>query len=281
MEKPKALVVDDDVDIANLFGMVLNLVGYECDITTSAREGLSRLAIYSPDLVLLDMQLDTALGGQDILYQIRANPRLSDTRVIVITGHPSMVEPVASLVDFTLIKPIDIDKLKAILSGLKKSEPAAKPNYFCDPVTGMYNQDFFYTRLGHAFERAKRRPDFIFGVCLVLVNPDQSFSKNLDEPIVFNAVLREATQSLVQNVRPTDTVARLSHFKFATLHEELKKPEDIEVIINRIRTILTPPYRVENRSYTLSFRIGKATSKERYEKAEDLLVLAENNIRAQ
>jgi diguanylate cyclase (GGDEF)-like protein len=278
MDKLKALVIDDDVDIANLFGMVLNLVGYDCDIANSARDGLSRLAIYNPDLVLLDMQLDTALGGQDILYQIRANPRLSNTRVIVVTGYPSMAEPIASLVDFTLIKPIDIDKLKAVLWKLRNSAPAAKPNYFCDPVTGMYNQDFFYTRLEHAVERAKRRTDFIFAICLVLVNPDQTLSKNLDESIIFNTILREATQSLIHNLRPTDTVARLSHFKFATLHEELKRPQDVDVIANRIRTILTPPFRVENRNYALSFRIGKATSADHYEKADEILALAERNI---
>ena len=278
MDKLKALVIDDDVDIANLFGMVLDLVGYDCDIANSARDGLSRLAIYNPDLVLLDMQLDTALGGQDILYQIRANPRLSNTRVIVVTGYPSMAEPIASLVDFTLIKPIDIDKLKAVLLKLKSGVSASKPNYFCDPVTGMYNQDFFYTRLEHAIERAKRRTDFTFAVCLVLVNPEQTLSKHLDESIVFNTVLRDATQSLIHNLRPTDTVARLSHFKFATLHEELRRPQDVDVIANRIRTILTPPFRVENRNYTLSFRIGKATSADLYEKADELLALAERNI---
>jgi PleD family two-component response regulator len=278
MDRHKALVIDDDVDIANLFGMILNLAGYDCDIANSARDGLSRLAIYNPDLVLLDMQLDTTLGGQDILYQIRANPRLSNTRVIVVTGYPSMAEPIASQVDFTLIKPIDIDKLKAVLSKLKSSAPVAKPNYFCDPVTGMYNQDFFYTRLEHAVQRAKRRTDFIFAVCLVLVNPEQTVSKNLDEPIIFNTILREATQSLVHNLRPTDTVARLSHFKFATLTEELKSPKDVDIIANRIRTILTPPFRVENRNYALSFKIGKATSADFYEKADEILTLAERNI---
>ena len=100
-----ALVIDDDVDIANLFGMVLGLVGYDFEIANSARDALSMLATSTPDLILLDMALDTELGGQDILHQVRSNPRLKNTQVIAITGHPAMLEPVNDLVDLTMLKP--------------------------------------------------------------------------------------------------------------------------------------------------------------------------------
>ncbi|MBN1148714.1 MAG: response regulator, partial [Anaerolineales bacterium] len=197
MEKHAALIIDDDTEIANLLAVVLDMVGYECEITHSVKEALSSLAVSNPDLVLLDLRLGSAIGGEDILYQIRANPRLKDTQVIVITGHPSRAKKIAPLVDFILPKPIDIKQLKSIISGLDSSEPASKRDYFCDPVTGLYNKDFYYSRLEHAIERAKRRPDFIFAVCVINVRLGRFADSAPVEPTVFDTVLRDATQSLI------------------------------------------------------------------------------------
>jgi diguanylate cyclase (GGDEF)-like protein len=271
------LVIDDDVDIANLFGMVLGLVGYDYEIANSARDALSKLVTSTPDLILLDMALDTELGGQDILYQVRANPRLKNTQVIVITGHPSMLEPITNLADLTMLKPIDIDQLKAIATRLKTNAQPAKREYFRDPVTGMYNQDFFFSRLELAIERARRRPDFIFAICVFTISLDLPANTTFD-PAIFDRILREAASGLLQNLRPTDTAARLSYYKFATLHEELKNPADVKIISNRIRTILTPPFRMNDRKISLLFHVGQATSKDDYKTAEEMLIIAEQNM---
>jgi diguanylate cyclase (GGDEF)-like protein len=271
------LIIDDDVDIANLFGMVLGLVGYESVIANSAKQALSRLATSTPDLILLDMALDTELGGQDILYQVRSNPRLKETQVIVITGNPSMVEPIANLADLTMLKPIDVEQLKAIATRLKSNAQPAKREYFRDPVTGMYNQDFFFSRLELAIERARRRPDFIFAISVFTISLNLPANAPFD-PAIFDKILREAASAILQNLRPTDTVARLSYYKFATLNEELKDPADVRIICNRIRTILTPPFRINDRKISLLFHIGQATSREKYETAEDLLILAEQEM---
>ena len=278
MNSRNALIIDDDIEIANLMGMVLSLTGFECDIAQSPKEALTRLATSNPDLVLLDLKLGSSLGGEDILYQIRANPRLKNTRVVVITGHPTKAEEVTPLVDFTLTKPIDIEQLKSIIAGLDKSKPEAKEDYFRDPVSGLYNVDFFHNRLDHAIHRAKRRENFIFAVSVIRFRLDQSMDGKPVDPAVFNYILREVAQSLKQNFRPTDTIARLSYYKFATLHEELRNSEDIKIILRRIQTILTPSFRIDDRDYKLSFQIGKATSKHFHNKADDLLELAEKNI---
>jgi hypothetical protein len=64
----------------------------------------------------------------------------------------------------------------------------------------------------------------------------------------------------------------------ATLHEELRDPEDIKIIVRRVQTVLTPPFSVDDQIYTLAFKIGTATSGDYYEGPKGLLELAENNI---
>jgi len=271
------LVIDDDIDIANLFGMVLGLAGYKFEVAYSAGEALSKLATSTPDLILLDMALDTELGGQDILYQVRSNLRLKSTQLIEITGYPSMLEPITNRADLNMLQPIDVDQLKTIATRLKSNSQLAKREYFHDPVTGMYNQDFFFSRLELAIERAKRRPDFIFAISVFTINLNLPAAAPFD-PAMFDMILRQAASGLLQNFRPTDTAARLSYYKFATLHEELKDPSDIKIICNRIRTILTPPFRVFDHKISLLFHIGQATSKDDYKTAEDLLVVAERDM---
>jgi Amt family ammonium transporter len=195
----------------------------------------------------------------------------------VITGHPSMLEPVTNLADLTMLKPIDVEQLKAIAARLKSEAQPVKPEYFRDPVTGMYNQDFFFSRLELAIERARRRPDFSFAISVFTIGLKLPADAPFD-PAIFNKILRQAASGLLQNLRPTDTAARLSYYKFATLHEELRDPSDVKIICNRIRTILTPAFRVNERQISLLFHIGQATSKDDYQTAEDLLTLAERNM---
>jgi GGDEF domain-containing protein len=65
------------------------------------------------------------------------------------------------------------------------------------------------------------------------------------------AILRQAGERLRRALRLTDTIARFSGWKFATLHEELKKPEDIQVVQGRLAEKLSEPYQVRGVEVTV------------------------------
>jgi len=174
MEKLHVLIIDDDKDTANFFSMVLSLVGFDCDIVNSAKQALARIAVSQPDMILLDMRLGLEIGGEDILYQIRSNPRLDETRVIVITAYPAMAEPVTNLADLILLKPVDVDQLKALASRLAVLGDHTRSYHFRDPVTDLFTREFFLTRMELAYERARRRSDFKFAILV--------FSFTVQEP---------------------------------------------------------------------------------------------------
>ena len=91
----QVLIIEDDKDTAGFFKTVLELVGFECEIILSAKEALSTLAVSAPDLILLDIRLGVEISGEDILYQIRSNPRFDKTRVVIITGYPRLADGLA------------------------------------------------------------------------------------------------------------------------------------------------------------------------------------------
>jgi DNA-binding response OmpR family regulator len=117
MSNPVALVIEDDRDLATLFAIALRMAGAETEIFYAGDTALARLAVLVPDLVVLDLHIPRT-AGKDILRQIRADPRLSETRVVVVTGDPLAAEDIQNQADQVLIKPFSFDALQDLATGL-------------------------------------------------------------------------------------------------------------------------------------------------------------------
>jgi diguanylate cyclase (GGDEF)-like protein len=268
------LIIEDDKDTAALFKTVLELVGFECEVILSAREALVRLAVCTPDLVLLDIRLGIEISGEDILYQIRGNPRFDKTRVVIAAAPPSLAEPITNLADLVLVKPIEIDQLKNLMQRFGDLDYKPKSQIYRDPVTELFNEEFFLTRLELAFERTKRRPDFHFGVIAIDVHLDVQAEEQA-WPDVKLTILHEIAGRLKKIIRPTDAVARLAGRKFATLHEDLNDPEEIQFIVKRLREKLSRPYEINGKPYVVKFDFMPVVHCLQYGQPVDLLNAAQ------
>ncbi|MGW8249157.1 MAG: diguanylate cyclase domain-containing protein [Anaerolineales bacterium] len=271
MEKIRALIIDDDRDTANLFSMVLKLVGFECDVCYSAKSALVYLAQDEPDIVLLDMRLGLEISGTDILYQIRSNPRFDKMRVVVITAYPHMAAPVHDLADLVMLKPVEVENLQTLATRLTQIRP--KSYMFRDPVTNLYTARFFLTRLEHAFERMKRRPDFLFATMVIdfeveVKDGEQLYYADREQ------LLKLIAGQLTRNFRPTDTFGRIDGERISALYEDLKQPQDLQVIVERLRGELLGEYEINQRQLQVSPYIGAVLNDERFEQAENILQAA-------
>jgi diguanylate cyclase (GGDEF)-like protein len=269
----QVLIIEDDRDTAGFFKTVLELVGFECEIALSAKEALDRLSVCAPDLVLLDIRLGVEISGEDILYQIRSNPRFDKTRVVITTAYPRLAEPITNLADLILVKPIEIEQLKNLMQRLGRLDFKPKFQIYRDPVTELFNEEFFLTRLELAFERAKRRRDFHFAVIVINVRLETQPEEQV-RPDATLAILREVAGRLKRFVRPTDTVARLAGWKFATLHEDLNKPEEIQGIVKRLSEKLSRRYEIESTTYIVNFDFMPVAHSLQYKQPVDILKAA-------
>ena len=109
------LVIDDDEKICWAFEQFLTDEGYQPIIANNAEEGLRKIQAETPDIVLLDVLLP-GMNGLDALKQVKALQ--PDVIVIVMTAYDSVETTIQAMqlqaFDF-LPKPIDLDKVKAIL----------------------------------------------------------------------------------------------------------------------------------------------------------------------
>jgi GGDEF domain-containing protein len=188
-----------------------------------------------------------------------------------------MAEPITELADLILVKPVEINQLKNLMQRLGSMDFKSKFQGCRDPVTELFNEEFFLTRLELAFERAKRRPDFQFAVIAI------DFQLNIGQetqikPDAVLAILREIASRLKKYIRPTDAAARLSGWKFATLYEDLKEPGHIQLIVNRLSEKLSVPYETCDGPCTVKFDMMPVVHDHRYERPVDILLAAQKAI---
>ena len=73
MEEGKILVIDDDRDIQEALKMTLEANHYAVYTAASGTEGLKQVKAVNPDLIILDVMMDTTTEGFQVSYQLR-NP---------------------------------------------------------------------------------------------------------------------------------------------------------------------------------------------------------------
>jgi CheY-like chemotaxis protein len=92
MEKPKILTVDDDPDVIELIRITLEANDYEVYSASNGTEGLRMVKEIRPDLILLDVMMDTVTEGFQVSYQLRSQDPNSEYKefskipIIMLTG---------------------------------------------------------------------------------------------------------------------------------------------------------------------------------------------------
>ena len=127
MNKPLALVIDDEPDICELLNLTLGRMDIETETATDVRSAKEKFANNKFDLCLTDMRLPDG-DGLELVQWMQTNA--SGVPVAVITAHGNVETAVQALklgaFDF-ISKPLDLQNLRNIVrSALKLAEPDAK-----------------------------------------------------------------------------------------------------------------------------------------------------------
>lgn len=106
----RVLIVEDETDVADLIGGVLDLEGYETRLAVG-ETAMDAALSFHPDLVLLDLMMPV-VDGFEVARRMRAN---GDTRTLPIVVMTAMHDPAGRAAEVGtphyLSKPFDIDEL--------------------------------------------------------------------------------------------------------------------------------------------------------------------------
>ncbi len=118
--KQKVLVVDDEVDVADLISEILHEDGYEVTVTNSAQDALSELKGHSYDAILSDVKMP-GMNGIEFLQRITAQFPAMSQKIAFVTGD-SMSPDVADFIENSgclhLEKPVSPEELVNMMRSL-------------------------------------------------------------------------------------------------------------------------------------------------------------------
>lgn len=112
--KPRALIIDDEVQIRRLLRVALEGAGYDVHEAEAGQLGLQAVAVVRPDVILLDLGLPD-LDGLTVLKRLR---EWSHTPVVVLTVRDAEEDKVGALdagADDYVTKPFSTAELLARL----------------------------------------------------------------------------------------------------------------------------------------------------------------------
>jgi len=123
----KILIVDDQLDAAQLLGILLQLDGYQAEWLQGNWTGLvAEVEARRPDLVILDVRLPGA-SGLDLLEQLRSHPDpgVSKVSVLLTSALDHRYEGEKAGMDGFLLKPFSRQELLDVVEGIALKRESA------------------------------------------------------------------------------------------------------------------------------------------------------------
>jgi signal transduction histidine kinase/ActR/RegA family two-component response regulator len=119
----RVLVVDDNEDAADTLAMLLEAAGHEVMVEHCPLQALERARSTAPQVCLLDLGLP-GMDGAELARRLRAQPETAQALLIAVTGYGQESDRARTReagFDHHLVKPIDLERLQAILGAYAAS----------------------------------------------------------------------------------------------------------------------------------------------------------------
>jgi DNA-binding response OmpR family regulator len=135
-EEATILVVEDDVDVAEMLTSYFREQGYGVVAVNWGEDALKSARATHPDLVILDIRLPD-IDGFEVARRLRSNQRTQDIPIIFLTEKRERSDRIQGLeigADDYITKPFDIQELRLrVRNSLRRTAESPLNN----PVTGL------------------------------------------------------------------------------------------------------------------------------------------------
>ena len=85
-QKTKILVIDDDPDFLDAVTSILETSQYDVETAPDPKAGKERILAYKPDLILLDIMMDSLFDGFSLCHDIKTSEEFRNVPVIFVSA---------------------------------------------------------------------------------------------------------------------------------------------------------------------------------------------------
>lgn len=242
-EKRQILIVEDDLDLAEMLNAYFRVQGYDVQTAAWGEDAVRMSRDLGPDLIVLDIRLPD-IDGYEVCRRLRSNRRTQDIPIIFLTEKRDRVDKLQGLelgvVDY-ITKPFDIQELRLrIRNALQRVSQQPLVN----PVTGLPEGTLVDERLN------KLLYEDDWGVLSVAILGLEGFRERYGF-VASDDVLRAVSLMINNAVREVggdqSFVGHLEQNKFVILSEKARIPQIRERIEVRIRQSMEYFYPLKDR----------------------------------
>ena len=228
--KPKILIVEDDLDIAEMLNAYFRVQGYEVFTVNWGEDGVRSCQTVHPDLVILDIRLPD-IDGYEVARRLRSDRRTADIPIIFLTEKRDRSDRLQGLelgADDYITKPFDVQELRLrVRNALKRVSQGSLTN----PVTGLPEGALVDEKLSEVLGKE--------GVALLFISIDNMVSfREAYGFVASDDVLRAISLMIVNTMRevsrPEDFLGHVSGTDFVLV----LPPSNLSALNEKLRVRL-------------------------------------------
>jgi two-component system phosphate regulon response regulator PhoB len=128
MMSEKILIVEDEIDVAELLGHHLRGEGFSVEIVTNGRTAFAAVKTQPPALIVLDLMLPE-ISGLDLCRMIKSNPATRNVPIVMLSARIEEIDRVLGFelgADDYVVKPFSprelVLRIRAILRRLSQDQ---------------------------------------------------------------------------------------------------------------------------------------------------------------
>ncbi len=150
--KPKILIVEDDLDVADMLNAYFRVQSYEVITVNWGEDGVRAATTSRPDLIILDIRLPD-IDGYEVARRLRSDRKTSTIPIIFLTEKRDRADRLHGLelgADDYITKPFDVQELRLrVRNALRR----ASQDTLTNPVTGLPEGDVVIEKLNDCLRK--------------------------------------------------------------------------------------------------------------------------------
>lgn len=242
-ERPVILIVEDDLDVADMLNAYFNVQGYDVRSVNWGEEAVRACIENPPRLVILDIRLPD-VDGFEVARRLRRNRRTANIPIIFLTEKRGRIDRLQGLelgADDYITKPFDVQELRLrVRNALQRAAQGAVNN----PVTNLPEGQIVDNLLGDCLSRQD------WGILFIAVKNLKAF-KELYGFVASDDVLRAISLIINNAVRDRgsedDFIGQLGPAEFLIITQKAMLPPIEERVQSRLEQSMDYFYPLKDR----------------------------------
>lgn len=255
-EPYQILIVDDDLEVAEYHGLLLQSAGMRVRLVHEPSLVLDVLREFSPDLILIDVYMPDC-NGYELAGVIRQVPEYLGTSIIYLSSETDRQKQFNAMqvgVEGFITKPVNPADLVSAVTLRAERMRALRGIMTRDSLTGLYNHSTATEIISTLLAQADRNQEQ-----LVLAALDLDLFKKVNDNyghLAGDQVLLALSHMLKNRLRQGDVIGRYGGEEFIILLRDIS-PEDAFKLIDRLRDEFSRiVFSAGNDQFHCSFSVG-------------------------